>query len=112
MSLITEILRQRPELLKQNGAVRVKVKTVNANGKSVIKTFSLKPQNPPATKSATRSFSKAQVAPVPTPGVRETPKVCYTGKRGRPKKVKPGEVDPHEREREEIDQRRKYICFY
>lgn len=101
MNVINEILKQHPELLKENGAVRVKLKTVDANGKSVIKTFSLKAQNP---------LPKPSVKPPlqvsgPTLGARETPKVCYTGKRGRPKKVKPGEVDPHELERNEINQR-------
>ena len=32
-------------------------------------------------------------------------KVMYTGKRGRPKKVKPGMHDPHQAERREIEER-------
>jgi hypothetical protein len=100
MNAINEILKQHPELLKENGTVRVKLKTVNADGKSVIKTFSLRAQNP-----LPKPTAKPQQVSGPTIGVRETPKVCYTGKRGRPKKVKPGEVDPHEFERLEINQR-------
>ena len=38
-------------------------------------------------------------------GLRAIPKVKYTGKRGRPKKVQPGEVDPHADVRKEIEQR-------
>ena len=38
-------------------------------------------------------------------GLRSIPKVKYTGKRGRPKKVQPGEIDPHADVRKEIEQR-------
>ena len=38
-------------------------------------------------------------------GLRSIPKVKYTGKRGRPKKVQPGEVDPHADVRKEIEER-------
>ena len=38
-------------------------------------------------------------------GLRAIPKVKYTGKRGRPKKVQPGEVDPHADIRKEIEER-------
>ena len=32
-------------------------------------------------------------------GRKETPRFVFTGKYGRPRKVKPGEVDPHEEKR-------------
>jgi len=38
-------------------------------------------------------------------GIRSTPPVIYTGKRGRPPKVRPNQVDPHEKERQEIAQK-------
>ena len=38
-------------------------------------------------------------------GLRDIPKVKYTGKRGRPKKVQPGEIDPHADVRKKIEER-------
>ena len=38
-------------------------------------------------------------------GIRNTPPVIYTGRRGRPSKVRPGQDDPHSQEREEIAQK-------
>ncbi len=45
-------------------------------------------------------------------GFRDIPKVCYTGRRGRPKTLKPGEFDPHESERKNIEQRFKLNFFW
>ena len=43
--------------------------------------------------------------------LRNTPKVKYTGKRGRPPIIKPGERDPHAKERQEIENNLKTSSF-
>jgi len=43
--------------------------------------------------------------------LRNTPKVKYTGKRGRPPIIKPGERDPHAKERQQIENNLKTSSF-
>ena len=43
--------------------------------------------------------------------LRNTPKVKYTGKRGRPPIIKPGERDPHAKERQQIENNLKSSNF-
>ena len=43
--------------------------------------------------------------------LRNTPKVKYTGKRGRPPIIKPGERDPHAKERQQIENNLKSTTY-
>ena len=82
------------------GASPVIAKKTNIDLKTSPKTPSqtkIKPnigspnQSTPNSRKATERF-----------GIRNTPNVIYTGRRGRPPKVKPGQEDPHIKERQEI----------
>merc|ERR1719373_195700 len=75
--------------------------TKDAEGKSVTKFITLKAQQTEPTPETARESS-----PLPG-GFKPLQKVMYTGKRGRPKKVKPGEYDPHQEERRKIEERLK-----
>ena len=99
--VITELLKKHPNLLRDNKAVKVKIMTKDAEGKSVTKFITLKAQQTEPTTETARESS-----PLPG-GFKPLQKVMYTGKRGRPKKVKPGEYDPHQEERRKIEERLK-----
>ena len=93
--VINEVLKKYPNLFKENKAVKIKVLAKDASGKSVTKFITLRAQAP----------SSPVPAPVGMGGFRPIQKVMYTGRRGRPKKVKPGEFDPHQEERRQIEER-------
>ena len=99
--VITELLKKHPNLLRDNKAVKVKIMTKDAAGKSVTKFITLKAQQNEQPTEPVRTSS-----PLPG-GFKPLQKVMYTGKRGRPKKVKPGDYDPHQEERRKIEERLK-----
>ena len=102
--LINEVLKKYPNLIKDNKAVKIKVLTKDPTGKNVTKFITLKAQGG-------QTVSKPEpTVPDPAPSMgafRPVEKVMYTGKRGRPKKVKPGDFDPHHEERKKINARLK-----
>ena len=57
--------------------------------------------------SPAKAAEEPRDAPVPAglASLKPVTKVMYTGKRGRPKKVKPGMHDPHQAERRQIEER-------
>ena len=88
--------------------VKIKVVTKDPAGRSVTKLITLKSHpSPTVAQSAKQEDLLAKDAPVPAglASLKPVTKVMYTGKRGRPKKVKPGMHDPHQAERREIEER-------
>jgi hypothetical protein len=91
--------------------VKLKVMSKDSHGKPVYKYITLRAQtNSGPTATVTASSSSPSVGRKDDSlstslGLRDVPKVCYTGKRGRPKTLKPGEFDPHESERQKIEAR-------
>ena len=87
----------------------VQKKIPETSGRSQSPASNIKPNGPVSSNSG----SKTETVEAPVLGnlltgalgLRAIPKVKYTGKRGRPKKVQPGEVDPHADVRKEIEQR-------
>ena len=104
--LINEVIKKYPNLFKENKAVKIKILTKDTSGKSVTKFITLKAQ---AENQQISEPEEQPVSPVPVAsgGFKPVQKVMYTGKRGRPKKVKPGEFDPHHEERKKIEARLK-----
>ena len=100
--LINEVLKKYPNLIKNNKAVKIKVMTKDTTGKNVTKFITLKSQ----TDETSQSLDSTADDP-PVGGFRPVQKVVYTGKRGRPKKVKAGDIDPHQEERKKINARLK-----
>jgi hypothetical protein len=94
--MVAEVLRTYPDLFKDNKQVKLKVTTKDAQGRAVTQLITLRQQE--RTESADASASTAG-------GLKNVAKVKYTGGRGRPKKIKPGEADPHENERKAIEER-------
>ena len=79
--------------------------TKDIMGRPVTKLITLKSHPPP---SACPPQNGLHDEPVPAGGIaslKPITKVMYTGKRGRPKKVKPGMHDPHMAERRQIEER-------
>ena len=91
----------------------------DSSGKNVVKVITVKAQQPnleiptknidlltpkniPST-PVTPAGAKVSSTPESEFGLRSTPKVKYTGKRGRPPIIKPGESDPHAKVRQEIE---------
>ena len=102
--LINEVMKKYPNLFKENKAVKVKILTKDISGKTVTKFITLKGQK---EEPQPLSQPESPVSPVPVAvgGFKPVQKVMYTGKRGRPKKVKPGDFDPHLEERKKIEAR-------
>lgn len=107
--LVNEVFKKYPDLFKSNKAVKVKILTKDPSGKTVTKFITLKSQSDTAAKAPVDSFPSRAESPLPmvVGGFKPVQKVMYTGKRGRPKKVKPGEYDPHLEERKKIEARLK-----
>ena len=131
-TMIAELMRKNPDLFKGNKPVKIRVMSKDANGKNSVKVITVKAQPQIAStvevsttknidlltpKNITSSTPTSTTTPTTTPsqpkksattpvenefGLRTTPKVKYTGKRGRPPIIKPGESDPHAKERQEI----------
>lgn len=100
--VINEVLKKYPNLFKDNKSVKIKIMTKDASGKNVTKFITLKAQPQAA------SIPDARVSSPLGSGInslKPIQKVMYTGRRGRPKKVKPGEFDPHQEERKQIEER-------
>ena len=124
--MIADLMRKNPDLFKGNKPVKIKVMTKDANGKNVVKVITVKAQ-PQSEKSidltpkVVNKSSPVKTDPkpqIPTTAVvakegnislRATPKVKYTGKRGRPPIIKPGELDPHAKERDVIENNLKLL---
>ena len=83
--------------------------TKDPSGRSVTKLITLKSHPSPTVGQVANKQEDLvpQDAPVPAglASLKPVTKVMYTGKRGRPKKVKPGMHDPHQAERREIEER-------
>lgn len=106
--VINEVMKKYPNLFKDNKQVKIKVVTKDPAGRSVTKLITLKSHPSPAVaQSSKQEDLLAKDAPVPAglASLKPVTKVMYTGKRGRPKKVKPGMHDPHQAERREIEER-------
>ena len=123
-AMIGELMRKNPDLFKGNKPVKIKVMSKDANGKNSVKVITVKAQpqigahvEVCTTKNIDLLTPKNIISPITQPkesqpkktnetenefGLRTTPKVKYTGKRGRPPIIKPGESDPHAKERKEI----------
>ena len=129
-AMIAELMKKNPELFKGNKPVKIRVMSKDASGKNSVKVITVKaqpqigahvevcttknidlltpknitPSSTPSssTKTPTESQSKKSSTAENEFGLRTTPKVKYTGKRGRPPIIKPGESDPHAKERKEI----------
>jgi len=97
-NVISEVLKKYPSLFKDNKHVKIKVLTKDPlTGKESMQYITLKTQpDQLKTESTESSFLQS---------LKSVPKVMYTGKRGRPKKIKPGEHDPHAAERQQIEDR-------
>ena len=91
--------------------VKLKVMSKDSEGKTVYKYITLRTQNTTTSTSSTTTATTTTVAKESvdilssTLGLRDVPKVCYTGRRGRPKTIKPGQFDPHASERQIIEER-------
>jgi hypothetical protein len=83
--------------------VKLKVMSKDTNGKPVYKYITLRAQQP--SKKSSNSTAQQEDNLSNSLGLRDVPKVCYTGRRGRPKTIKPGQFDPHEKERRQIEAR-------
>lgn len=108
--LVNEVFKKYPDLFKSNKAVKVKILTKDPTGKTVTKFITLKSQpDGSGTKAPDDSSPYRSESPLPVSvgGFKPVQKVMYTGKRGRPKKVKPGDFDPHQEERRKIEARLK-----
>merc|ERR1719419_225041 len=102
--VINEVLKKYPNLFKDNKNVKIKIMTKDSTGKSVTKFITLKAQPQAVVTPEPRINSPMPLAPGIN-SLKPIQKVMYTGKRGRPKKVKPGEFDPHQEERKQIEER-------
>ena len=112
--IVTELLKRNPDLFKDKDEVKLKVMIKDSKGNSKLQNLVLKSQG--AYVPLDKRYPSARAKPKPkTPpatvvnndkklfGIRQTPPVVYTGKPGRPKAIKKGQVDPHKEEREEIE---------
>ena len=105
--LINEVFKKYPNLFKENKAVKIKILTKDASGKSVTKFITLKAQDDGKHMADHAPSRNESPIPVAVGGFKPVQKVMYTGKRGRPKKVKPGDFDPHHEERKKINAKLK-----
>ena len=105
--IVNEVFKKYPDLFKSNKAVKVKILTKDPTGKTVTKFITLKSQSDTGDGATNDPFPNRVESPPPVGvgGFKPVQKVMYTGKRGRPKKVKPGEHDPHLEERKKIEAR-------
>ncbi len=105
--LIEEVLKKCPNILKDNKQVKLKVVTKDSSGKDITQFIMLRASEGSEVNTASEEHVEDdQQQKSLFVGFREVPKVKYTGRRGRPKKLLPGESDPHEQEREDIEKRR------
>ena len=118
-AVISQVLKQYPDLFKDKKQVKLKVKTLDSEGKHMMQTITLRANDVPKKVDNTDNMAKRTItvgnsvistAEQMSLGIRDVPKVKYTGKRGRPKKLQVGEADPHARERNKIDSRLKEIA--
>ena len=91
--IVQEVLKKYPNLVKENKQVKLKIMTKDSAGNSVSQIITIR--------------GGGEDSNLPGGVKSPLPKVCYTGRRGRPKKLKPGEHDPHAKERHQIEQRLK-----
>ena len=105
--LVNEVFKKYPDLFKSHKAVKVKILTKDPTGKTVTKFITLKSQSDEGARTPIDPLPIRAESPLAVGGFKPVQKVMYTGKRGRPKKVKPGEYDPHLDERKKIEARLK-----
>eukprot|EP00088_Acartia_fossae_P039975 TRINITY_DN4161_c0_g1_i10.p1 TRINITY_DN4161_c0_g1~~TRINITY_DN4161_c0_g1_i10.p1 ORF type:complete len:933 (-),score=207.23 TRINITY_DN4161_c0_g1_i10:155-2767(-) len=94
--IIKDILKKNPGLLKRNKPINLKVVVVE-NNKKTTQVVTIKP----VESKAGDALKENQIAR-PMHGLKSIPKVCYSGKQGRPRQLRPGEKDPHALERKHI----------
>lgn len=102
--VINEVMKKYPDLFKNNKQVKLKVMTKDITGRPVTKLITLKSHPSPIVGSGDNQIHDGPV-PAGIGSLKPITKVMYTGKRGRPKKVKPGMHDPHIAERKQIEAR-------
>ena len=103
--IINEVMKKYPNLFKENKQVKIKVMTKDAAGRAVTKLITLKSHQPAGVMGPPNPEPNDTPVPAGLGSLKPVTKVMYTGKRGRPKKVKPGMHDPHQAERKEIEER-------
>lgn len=107
--VIGEILKKYPNILKENKSVKIKLSVIE-NGKPAVQVITLKPQMPNNLNKSESVEREPRLQFTPSTGLRAIPKVLYTGRRGRPKKLKEGETDPHAEERKKIKEKLLKTC--
>uniref|UniRef100_A0A0K2SVP8 BTB domain-containing protein n=1 Tax=Lepeophtheirus salmonis TaxID=72036 RepID=A0A0K2SVP8_LEPSM len=118
--VISEVLKKNPGLLKNHRQVKLKIMTKDSDNKQSVQCVTLRASessvNIPSviknTPDKRLTEKRIRIMNNLNGDYKHSPKVMYTGRRGRPKQIKEGEFDPHEQVRQEIDQRLSRNGFY